>query len=56
MLQSPERVRELVAAYQALLGLEQVHTPATAREAREEMLRLVDAWLNQLVGMEVRPD
>lgn len=56
MLESPDRVRELVLAYQAFLGLDQVHAPSTRREGREEVLRLVDSWLNQLVGMDVRPD
>lgn len=55
MLETTSHLRDLLADFQNLLGDEPGSAPVRRSPAqqREKIRKLVDEWLNQLVGMEV---
>jgi hypothetical protein len=55
MLATTSHLRDLLADFQKLLGEEPGSAPRRRSPAqqREKIRKLVDEWLNQLVGMEV---
>ncbi|MBN9418274.1 MAG: hypothetical protein J0I12_22680 [Candidatus Eremiobacteraeota bacterium] len=52
MLDAP-KLRDLLADFQKLIGEQEPPTRRTPAQQREKVRKLVDEWLNQLVGMEV---
>lgn len=55
MLNSPSQLRDLLHDFHNLLGEQPGTAPSRSSPAqqREKIRKLVDEWLNQLVGMEV---
>ncbi|MFN8606814.1 MAG: hypothetical protein U0931_04740 [Vulcanimicrobiota bacterium] len=55
MLETTSHLRDLLADFQKLLGEQPGAAPLRRSPAqqREKIRKLVDEWLNQLVGMEV---
>ena len=47
------RIRDLVTDFQKLIGEQEVPARRSPAQQREKVRKLVDEWLNQLVGMEV---
>jgi len=47
------RLRDLVTDFQKLIGEQEAPARRSPAQQREKVRKLVDEWLNQLVGMEV---
>ncbi len=48
-----QKVRDMLADFQALIGEQEAPARPSPAQQREKVRKLVDEWLNQLVGMEV---